>query len=220
MAEARPVLFAGPTALGLAPRLLRGVEQRAPARRGDIDALLAEPRRRPGVVVLCDGVFQAVPAVGHAELCRALDAGWALWGVSSIGAIRAHELRGAGMRGFGWAYAQFARHADFTDDEFAQLHLGEPPWLPLSEPLVNVRHAVEVHGAGLGIGTPHGRALIDALAALWFGERTPERIAALLSRRGSAGPAAGARLLAWLEGHRIKTMDLQQLLEQRPWRRD
>ena len=60
-------------------------------------------------MIICDGVFESQPAVSHAELCRALDGGWAVWGVSSIGAIRAFEMRAEGMRGFGYVYKQFAR---------------------------------------------------------------------------------------------------------------
>lgn len=217
---APPVLFAGPSTHGLDAAAMRaaGVEWRAPAQRGDIAALLRERPRTPGVILLADGVFQAVPAVGHAELCAALDAGWQVWGCSSLGAIRAWELRAEGMRGFGWVHAQFARHPDFRDDEMALLHAPGPLWLPLSEPLVNLRWAFERHGAALGIAPAAQRATLAALRRQWFGDRTLPRIGALLAARRDVAPGApGALLQAIAGGERIKTLDLARLLAERPW---
>lgn len=218
MAEAEVRLFAGPSAHGVDPRLLEapGLAVLPPARRGDIRRLV-DASARPGAIVLADGVFESVPAVSHAELCAALDAGWRVWGVSSLGAIRAWELRGEGMRGFGWVYAQFARHADFTDDELCVLHFPEPPYFAVSEALVNLRHALEQRGAALGLDEARGAAAIAELKTLWFGDRTPERMAQALAAAG-ADAAQVHGLLAWLAQHRVKTIDLATLLAQQPWR--
>ncbi|MDE2368531.1 MAG: hypothetical protein KGN16_06115 [Burkholderiales bacterium] len=210
-------LYAGPSAHGLAPARLRGVDARPPVRRGDIAAQLAT--QAPGLIVICDGVFQAAPAVSHAEIVAALDAGWQVWGVSSLGAIRAHELRREGMRGHGWVHAQFARRADFRDDELALLHLGEPPYLPLTEALVNLRYALEQRADALGIAGRSQRRLIAALRELWFGERSVERMHEVMVGPAAIAPAAARRLLAWMVGHRVKTIDLDGLLRDRPWAR-
>ncbi len=187
--------------------------------RGDIDRLVAEPRYRADrVVVLADGIFGFEPAVSHAELCRALDAGWQVWGCSSMGAIRAWELRGEGMRGHGWVYAQFAAHEDFTDDELALLHLPAPPWDAFSEPLVNLRHALQERGAALGIGAAAQRRLIAWLQSLWFGERTRTLMLDLLVGPLAVPAPAAVALLRHLERRRIKNLDLQDLLRRRPWR--
>lgn len=216
---AEVLLFAGPSASGMPLSCLSGVECRPPVRRGDIDSLLDEPRSRPGVLVICDGVFQSEPAVSHAELCRALDAGWQVWGVSSLGAIRAHEMRDEGMRGFGWVHAQFARHEDFADDEMCLLHLPAPTYTPVTEALVNLRYALQRRGAALGIDARRQRILVDWLRERWFGERSPELMLDLLvGPLGVPGPAAVA-LLDWMVAHRIKTLDLQRLLRERPWQR-
>lgn len=215
---AEVTLYAGPSAFGLAParRQAAGIEWRAPVRRGDVRQLVAE--KPPAVLVLCDGVFQSEPAVSHAELCAALDAGWQVWGVSSLGAIRAHELRSEGMRGFGWVHSQFARFDDFSDDEMCLLHLPEPPYQPLTEALVELRYALEMQGPALGIQPRASRRLIAALSELWFGERSLERVQGLMLGVAKIDKLAARRLLAWLARHRIKTMDLDQLLRQRPWR--
>lgn len=219
MPEVRPVtLFAGPSAHGLTPSLIRPVEidLRPPVRRGDIDALVdAGP---PGVAVLCDGQFQSTPAVSHAEICRALDAGWEVWGVSSMGAIRAHELRREGMRGFGWVYEQFTRFEDFTDDELCLMHLSTEPFEPITEALVNVRYALERQGIALGIAPRSQQRLLAELRRLWFGDRTHETIFGLMVDQVGIDRLAADRLMTWMGQHRVKEIDLKAMLQQRPWR--
>ena len=215
---AEVTLFVGPTAHGIVPKLLAddGLAWRPPAGRGDIDRLVGE-QATPGVVVLCDGSFEATPAVSHAELCRAIDAGWQVWGVSSLGAIRAHELRGEGMQGFGYVYAQFSRYNDFTDDELCLLHLPGAPYEPVTEALVNLRYALESQGAELGMPVSSQRAVVTELQGLWFGDRTVERIQQALVGTGGLPAGKAERLLAWLGAHRIKSIDLVRLLSVQPW---
>jgi len=213
------LLFAGPSAWGLPDTAFTdaGVRRLPPVRRGDVERAVADAGE-PGVMIVCDGVFQIAPAVSHAELCGAIDAGWQVWGVSSLGAIRAWELRGEGMHGFGEVYAMFDRFDDFTDDEMCLLHCPEPPYFPASEALVNLRHVLDVDGLSLGVPAASAQALLDALRRLWFGDRTHERIrAAMLADARLSGDIADA-LLARVRTHRVKTMDLEQLLAQRPWR--
>lgn len=214
---AEVTLFAGPSVRGVAEARVKheSIDLKPPVRRGDIPRLLKH--KAPGVMILCDGVFQAAPAVSHAEICAALDAGWQVWGVSSIGAIRAFEMRGVGVRGFGWVYEQFARYEDFADDELSLLQLPEAPYLALSEPLVNLRFALERRGAALGIGAGAARELIAALRRLWFGDRTVPRMHQLLLTVAGADPAAATELLAWMTSHPVKSIDLARLLRLRPW---
>jgi hypothetical protein len=215
---ARVTLFAGPSAHGLeADSLLQpGDRLLPPARRGDIQALVSSSGQ-PGVIVLCDGIFQEAPAVSHAEICAALDAGWPVWGVSSMGAIRAWELRHEGMQGHGYVHAQFSRFDDFTDDEVCLLHFPEPPWFPVSEPLVNLRYALECRGPALGIAPAAAQAAVDALRALWFGDRTLDRMRAVLVAVAGVDPPVAQALIDWLEPHRIKALDLASLMAERPW---
>lgn len=213
------LLFAGPSTWGLPPALIQdsGVRLLPPVRRGDV-ARHAAASAKPGVMIICDGVFQVTPAVSHRELCDAIDGGWQVWGVSSLGAIRAHELRHEGMRGFGEVHAMFSRFDDFTDDEMCLLHCPEPPYFPVSEALVNLRHALAQRGPELGIDAAASAAVLGALRALWFGDRTPERIRSVLLEEGRVPAQAADQLLHWLSGHRLKTLDLERLLHARPWR--
>lgn len=218
MADARRVtLFAGPSAHGVPRSLIKSgnIDLRPPVRRGDVDALVDSSPQ--GVAVLCDGQFQSAAAVSHAEICRALDSGWEVWGVSSMGAIRAHEMRAEGMHGFGWVYRQFARFEDFPDDELCLLHMPTEPFEPITEALVNVRFALEHQGSVLGIAPRSRQRLLAALRRLWFGERTPERIVELMVGDAGIQPDAARRLLDWMGHHRVKNIDLESLLRQRPW---
>ena len=213
------LLFAGPSACGIDPAVFSGagVRMLPPVRRGDVERLVGECGE-PGVLIVCDGVFQVAPAVSHAELCAAIDAGWDVWGVSSLGAIRAYELRHEGMRGFGEVYAQFERFDDFTDDEMCLIHLPEPPYFPVTEALVNVRHALKACGRDLGIDEESGRVLVEALRALWFGDRTSDRIRTILVREAGIEARRAGLFLDWLRRNRLKTSDLERLLTARPWR--
>lgn len=215
---ADPLIFAGPSWHGQ-PEALHARWQaalRPPARRGDIDGLLRERRRRPGVIVLADGAFQQVAAVSHAELCRALDAGWQVWGVSSLGAIRAYEMRHEGLRGFGWVYRQIEQRPDFSDDELCLLHFPEPPWWPVTEALINLHYTLTKLAEQGAWPWEDAQLVLDRLGQRWFGDRTPQLMQRELVRAGMA-PADARRCLACTAAQRIKTLDLTQLLVQQPW---
>lgn len=219
MARRRSVhVFAGPSAHGLPDELrsAAGLTWHAPARRDDVQALVQQ--LAPGVLVLADGVFQLAPAVSHAELCAALDSGWQVWGVSSLGAIRAHEMRHEGMHGFGWVYQQFALHDDFTDDELCLLHFPEPPWWPVTEALVNLRYALHHQPDAAALSADAKGWVVAQLRQLWFGERSAACMQALLQRAG-LDTAAASRCMAWLGQNRIKSLDLAALLRAAPWAR-
>jgi hypothetical protein len=145
-----------------------------------------------------------------------MDASWQLWGVSSIGAIRAHELRDEGMRGFGYVHEQLSRHEDFTDDEMCLLHFPEDPWFPLTEALVNLRYALDTRRDDLGLRPDAIAQALATLSRAWFGDRTPAFMRAALTEAGVAERDADA-LLAWTAANRIKSIDLGRLMEVRPW---
>lgn len=218
-AAVEATLFAGPSAFGLSAAALGGsrVERRPPVRRGDIDRLRQEADA-PGVVVICDGVFQCEPAVSHAEIGRALDAGWQVWGCSSLGAIRAFELRERGMRGFGWVHALFTRVPDLADDELCLLHAPMEPWFPLGEPLVNLRYALERRGPELGITPEAAACFLQAARELWFGERDEARLRGLMGTTLGLDDTRATALWHWLTKNRVKTLDLARLMHHRPWR--
>src|ERR1700741_5284813 len=120
-------------------------------------------------------------------------------------------MRQEGMRGFGEVYAMFERMDDFTDDEMCLLHCPEAPYFPLTEPLVNVRLALEHEAAELGLSEESARVLVAGLRKLWFGDRTHERIRTLMLEGGVPASVAD-EFLRRLKSCRAKTRDLERLL--------
>lgn len=131
------VVFVGPS---LSHHFVRGMVEcdlRGPARQGDVWRALAT---RPRAIALIDGIFEARPWTMHHEILAALDAGVAVFGAASTGAVRAAELHTLGMFGVGEIFRWYRDGIIVDDAEVALLHAGpEHDWRPLTVPLVNVR---------------------------------------------------------------------------------
>jgi hypothetical protein len=214
-------MFLGPTLATLPARArslcrANGFQIRRPVRRGDIDQLLASRKTR-GLIVIVDGVFHDTLAVGHAEIREALRRGWRVWGLSSMGAIRAREMAHLGMRGYGSVYQQFAAEGDFQDDEVALLHEPTAPYRPVSEPLVHLRAAAAYLASHRIVTDDGARAAIEDLKARWYGERTVRRLAHALRPVARGGSAALDRELRDFDRFRTKAIDLARFLEERPF---
>jgi hypothetical protein len=211
-------LFVGPT-MATSPRaraLARNVRVRQPVKRADIERLVSR-RPRPGVLAIVDGLFHDTLSVGHAELREAMRRGWEVWGLSSMGAIRAREMAPLGMRGFGHVYARFEAEGDFHDDEVALLHEPAPGYRAVSEPLVHLRVALD-HLAARGIvGAKVARDVAAELKARWYGERTVRRLIESLARGSRIDRAAVEHELEEFDRFRVKAHDLERFLEERPW---
>jgi hypothetical protein len=206
--------FAGPTLYGGASREVTEtglIKWHPPVRRGDIDRLIAE--EATGRVAIVDGVFHQCLSVGHAEILRAIDRGWEVWGLSSMGAIRAYEMRDFGMKGFGQVFEMFVKEDDFKDDEVALLHAPEPPYQAFSEPLVHIRVALkDLIRRGL-IQEEGSSDVIDKLAAVWFGDRTLGLTRELVL--AAVSPECSATVDQWINDfsrYRVKSHDLKKFL--------
>lgn len=214
------VIFVGPSLADIPPRRMSdlALQVRPPAKRGDVAAVTRT--RRPGVLVLVDGVFQNALSVGHAELREALNLGWEVWGLSSMGAIRAREMHVLGMRGWGRVFETFMAPGDFQDDEVALLHGAEKPYVALSEPLIHLR-AATAHLAEIGILSPSAAdQILAGLKSLWYGQRTLSLFFAIVERTVSASAAPAAKdALRNFDQFRLKSHDLRQFLEETPWNR-
>jgi hypothetical protein len=203
------VLFGGPSLSELALQRCRelGIALHPPARRNDIQQLVETGYR--GAIALVDGVFHQVVSVGHKELLGAIAAGCDVYGISSMGAIRAYELRTFGMKGFGKVYHFFDQEGDFQDDEVALMHNPTPPYHPFSEPLVHIRACVTDLSTRQEITPIAGQAIIDQLKALYFGERTLETFAQLLE---SVSGKKFEDLVPDMALYRIKQRDVEDFL--------
>ncbi len=189
------VSFVGPSLpLPEARALSRGVVL-PPARQGDVYRALA---LRPRAIALVDGVFESVPSVWHHEILAALDAGVAVFGGASMGALRAAELCGQGMVGVGQVFQWYRDGVIRDDSEVALVHAGaDHGFEPFSVPLVNVRHnAARARAAGVLTST-QARELVRCASEVFYQRRTWTRVLDAL-----AWPAAlRARWTRWASSH-------------------
>lgn len=209
-------LFAGPSMAALTTEFdLDGVTLLPPAKRGDIRTLVDE--HKFGVILLVDGVFFHTPAVGHSELLHAMQQGWPVWGASSIGAIRAYELREHNMRGFGRVFAEFFKHDDLGDDEMALLHSPEPHYWPITEALINIRLFLQDQIKEDNLSSEAANQVITEMKNLYFGDRTIEQFACLLKKYQVDDVE---NLLQRYCNTQVKSQDLLNLLRDQPWKRE
>ena len=168
---------------------------RPPAMAGDgFIALAAAPR----AVVLIDGVFDQYPAIRHKELLALIDAGVAVFGASSMGALRAAELHTLGMTGVGQIYRAYASGWLTGDDEVALLHgPAEMGWAALTVPLVNVRATLLCARRGGVVGAQAARGLLQQARNTFFKHRTWRE---LLDGVADLSVAERTRFAGWLPG--------------------
>jgi hypothetical protein len=166
----KAVIFVGPT---LPPRERPrdpALVWRPPVRQGELYRAACE---RPTIIGVIDGYFEVTPTVWHKEILWAMAQGIHVFGAASIGALRAAELDGFGMRGIGRVYEAFRDGALEDDDEVAVLHGPEQLGYPsVTEAMVDIRATVAAAAAQAVIATETASALIAAAKALFYKERT------------------------------------------------
>ncbi|WP_281062984.1 TfuA domain-containing protein [Aminobacter sp. AP02] len=129
-------------------------------------------RTRPRAIGIVDGYFDGVPSVWHKEILWAIEQGIAVFGAASMGALRAAELRAFGMRGVGRIFEAFRDGVLEDDDEVAIQHgPAEIGYLPLSEPMVNIRATLDQAVREGAIG----RQVAEQLSAMAKASFYPER---------------------------------------------
>lgn len=164
------VIFAGPTLYGANQPANAGYDLRPPARQGDFFKAVEDGA---SVIGLIDGIYEHVPAIWHKEILFGLAQGVQVFGAASMGALRAAECAVFGMIGIGKIYDDYISGALEDDAEVAQSHgPAELGFLPLSEPLVNVRATIaQCLHQGHVTSVEHDQ-LMRAAKAIFFKDRT------------------------------------------------
>ncbi|HTK06058.1 MAG TPA: TfuA-like protein [Ktedonobacteraceae bacterium] len=139
--------------------------------RGDIQELLAHPPRIIGII---DGVFAQNLSISTKEILQILEKDVTVLGASSMGALRAAELHAFGMKGIGKVFALYASGRVDADDEVALIH--DEDGRQLSEPMVNIRFALQEVRVANMISLEEKRYLLRVAKMLYFPERTYRRI--------------------------------------------
>lgn len=195
----------------------KGFTVHPPVQRGDVEKITKD--EKPDLIVLIDGYFENCLAVGHAEIRRALEAGCKVIGLSSMGAIRAFEMRNLGMLGYGSVYARFLQSEDFQDDEVSLLHAPFHPFSPLTEPLVHIREAMQNLHELDAISATSRDMVISDLKGIWFGVRTINRWRASISEHCDRLALLQLdEIMKEPERFRIKNHDVQRFLETEAWK--
>ncbi len=162
------------TVVYLGPSLaVDAAEQRLPARylppicRGDL-ALLPEEVRYVGII---DGEFFQRLAVSPKEVLAVLRRGVKVFGASSMGALRAVETERFGTVGVGAVFAMFRDGVLDGDDEVALVYDPET-YRKLSEPLVNLRAALQGAVAAGVLDAADAERLTAKLKSMYFPDRS------------------------------------------------
>ena len=166
------VVFLGPSLARSRAEQILEADYRPPAKRGDLYNAAREGAR---IILLIDGVFFQDCSVAHKEVLYALEAGARVFGASSMGALRASELDVYGMEGIGLIYQAYKSGRLVSDDEVA-LTFDPFSYEPRSEPLVNIRFNLDLAWQQGAISTSSKDKLFRSAEALYFPERTYERM--------------------------------------------
>lgn len=211
------VFYVGPTGYGIPSRAYGTATLQPPAQRGSIKNLTNACNEPPGTIVLVDGRFGDVLAVGHKELLAAIDNGWQVWGLGSMGALRAAELAPYGMHGWGEVY-DYLRGSPVPDDEVAVLHGPAPEYRPITEALVDLKRFLRHLVDDQVLIAEHAYEIVSRLANTWFGDRS---LAALVDACHRAAGADSARAVSGYltdyHRYRAKARDLKTFLQEQPW---
>ncbi len=187
------VVFLGPSLDLDEARTILDASYRPPAKRGDLTAAVESGA---AVIGLIDGVFFQDAAVGHREILSALRRGVRVIGASSMGALRAAEMESFGMEGVGEISRRYSSGELVADDEVA-LVFDPYTSCALSEPLVNIRYALERAEDNGILDGGECRTLLSVAAGLYYPDRTYRRIAA--EAAALVGDEAVSRFMAFIE---------------------
>lgn len=154
-----------------------------PIRRGDIPRILANDsfRDSAGVIIVIDGLFFFTESVSLSEIRDAIDAGWRVVGVSSMGALRAVEAKPLGMQGFGAVFRWLSMFRVEDDDEIVQA-VETTSYAPASDSMVDIRAFLSlVVKAGI-VDRDSANAVAHELKLMFFPHRSIRLAVSLLAK--------------------------------------
>ena len=120
--EKTTILFAGPSLYGLDTSKYQWIDVCGPACQSDIYSILNHKHYTR--IILADGLYKSIPAPWHKEILLALEMKIEVFGVASLGALRAAELNEYGMKGTGKVY-EYINSNIIDDSEVAVMHKPE-----------------------------------------------------------------------------------------------
>jgi hypothetical protein len=153
-----------------------------PVKRNDLRKMLAA-RPLPGIIAIIDGEFHQSLSVSPREILELLRRNVAVFGASSMGALRAAELYPMGMIGVGLIFEWYKTEKIIADDEVALVY--DPVAMQcLSVPLVNMRYAFEMSAKQGKIAAHTASALLKLAERIPYFDRTYARLLYEFERAG------------------------------------
>jgi hypothetical protein len=187
------VIYTGPSLAAADARTMLDADYRPPVRRGDIADLMKTP---PKIIGIVDGKFFQSFAISPKEILPALEAGVHVFGSSSMGALRAVELKRYGMVGVGRVFDLFDSETLHADDEVAMI-FDDSTGKPLSTPMVNIRLALE-QAVWEGVISAESEVILrERVQAAYFPDRSYPMM--LSAAAGAIPEAERIRLRNWLK---------------------
>ena len=203
------MIFTGPSLPPAKAAMLLDAAYLPPVKRGDLGRLLAS---KPRIVGIVDGEFYQSLAVTPKEVLALLEAGVAVYGAASMGALRAVELYRYGMIGVGSVFRQFRAGVLDADDEVALAYSSES-YEAMSDPLVNTRYALRA-AARRGIVTRAEAAdIVSTVKGFYFPERTRRLVLSIAGKVAGSERAHKLRQFLASEAPDLKARDARLLLE-------
>ena len=194
----KAIVFAGPSLPPAVRPADPALEWRPPVKQGE---LYRAALRRPPIIGVVDGYFEATPTVWHKEILWAMAEGVHVYGSASIGALRAAELHSFGMIGIGRIYEAYRDGVLEDDDEVAVLHGPEELGYPaVTEAMVDIRATLDRAEAERVLDPALGASLAEIGKGLFYKERGWPAIL----RLAAAAALPIADFAAWLPGGRVE----------------
>ena len=210
-------VFLGPSLTLAEARATLDAVYLPPVRQGDV--YRAALRYRPRAIGVIDGYFDQVPAVWHKEILWAMAQGIHVFGSASMGALRAAELAGFGMRGVGVIFEAYRSGVlmpfegeDFEDDDEVAVVHGPPEtgYVAVSEAMVNIRLSLAA-AEQTGVIRAATRDAVAAIAkSLFYPQRRYQQVLARAAQQGLAAGELDA-LRAWLPAGGVNQKRLDAL---------
>jgi hypothetical protein len=213
-----PYLFIGPTLTACQQQVcLNDYQVKPPAHRGSIEAIITQVAT-PGVIIIVDGALGDTLAVSHQELMRAAQAGWQLWGLADMGAIRAVEMNHPSIHGFGQVYQQLSDNPDLRDDEILWSYTNDESYQVQNEPMIHLNHALSHLHQLHHIDTAAHNEVVQQLQQTWYKHRTVQMMLDLLHQHS---PTLTPEPLSLVSNDFnlfcLKQQDFVHFIEQKPW---
>ncbi len=167
----------------LSSNINREVTYAPPIKRGDIPKAISEDYKIIGII---DGIFFRESAVSPREIMEVLKNDVKIYGASSMGALRASELDKYGMVGIGNIYNWY-RNGTLNSDDDVALSFDSEEFIPISEPLVNIRETLKKAFDEKIIDEEEYKILFESAKTLYFPERKWKNIVEISEKKLGKG---------------------------------